>query len=367
VAEVPRPTTEAPETEKDQSAKGRSMPRFFYQDTRWRLGSLAIWGGVAFVILIALLVVTAAQTGRPELIAKSLLPRALVIALMALPMALIFASGGIDLSAGATAGLVAVVVGSLFLRGVLPIALAVISGLLLAVLIGVVNGLLVSVAKIHGVIVTLGMMTLLQGIANIVADPRGVGAGREQLAQLAGLASSPVSWGVLILFTIVGALSLQLTPFGRRPRPGSDEKRESALARILFVGLPYVLSGAAAGLAGILLLGWFGNVMPGVGISFQTDAVLAVLIGGTPLGGGFGSAVGSVVGALVVAALDMILARLQIAGPAPLAMAITKGVLFVFVALLCQLYYHGAGWLFKRRRATRAAEATPAVAEQAPD
>jgi ribose/xylose/arabinose/galactoside ABC-type transport system permease subunit len=270
-------------------------------------------------------------------------------------MVMIMASGGIDLSIGAMAGLAAIIVAQSSWGG-MPVGAAFFLAMFVALMVGVINGLLVGAARIHAAVVTLGMMALLQGISYALfsaASSAPLTVDAEPFLQT--LAESPISWILLILQILVIFALLQFTPFGRRPRPGDE--RESWLARSFFVGSPYVLSSIAASYAGVLLLARIRAAMMGIGSGLEVDVILASVLGGAVLGGGFGNVITAILGTAAVALLRNVALLTQIRHEIPAnAIMIVKGALMLVVALMAHLYYKGVGWAFGRAKARKAAE-----------
>lgn len=346
--EIPETVVEQPVEEHQPPADLVEAVQPLYQNTKWRLLSEVIWLVPVILLLVILSVVGFAtsegmRSGR--YLTAGLMPQVLYIALMVPPMVLIMASGGIDLSVGGIATLAASVTAIVVTRSGSPI-LALLAALALAGVIGLINGLLVGVARVTSVVATLGMYILLQGITFAMIETQGIRIESDGL--LSVLPKSPLTWGLLVLLTIACVALVELTPFGRRPRPGSEDDQESWLTRAFFVGTPYVLSGLMAGLAGIVLVGRTSFIFPNMGVGLEQMVILAALIGGTPPGWGFGNVLGGVLSAGVVVLLNEIARTMQIEAGLNAALLL-RGVSFVIAALAVHLYYMGVRWLYRKR------------------
>lgn len=347
--------TEQEETESEEKHRGA---RHFYEVLSWRLGAAAIWGILAVALIIIAVVAGAALSdsfldGRNI---ENVMRELLFLAFAVPPMVMIMASGGVDLSIGAMAGLAAAIIAQSSQTG-MPAGVAFFLAMFVALIVGAVNGLLVGAARIHAAVVTLGMMALLQGISYILfSSTGGAPLTVDTGAFLQTWVESPISWLLLILQVLVVFALLQFTPFGRRPRPGDEG--ESWLARSFFVGMPHVLSSIAASYAGVLLLARIRAAMTGIGSGLEVDVILAAVLGGTVFGGGFGNVVTAILGMTAVALMRNValLAQLRHEIPAN-AIMIVKGALVLVVPLAAHLYYRGVGWLFRRAKARKAAEA----------
>jgi ribose/xylose/arabinose/galactoside ABC-type transport system permease subunit len=212
--------------------------------------------------------------------------------------------------------------------------------MLLAILIGLINGLFVGLARVHGAVVTLGMSVLLKGLILAITEGKTISAG-----EIGFLGSLTVPGLLLALLLIVGVIVLtELAPFARKRFLGLRDE-SSWLKRLTLAGLPYVLSGVIAGFTGACYLGIvrYGTISAGTGL--EAEVLLVVFLGGTVFGGGLVNGVGAILAALTFAILRNILMLSQL--PYPRHQIVT-GVGLVAFALLCQLYFLIVGWIFKR-------------------
>lgn len=243
--------------------------------------------------------------GNLELLAR----QSTIVALAALGTTFVIASGGIDLSVGSVVALVTVVIAAIVQAGFEP-ALALVGGLLVGALCGVLNGGLIVGLKVSPFIVTLGTLLFLRGLAKGLAHEQKIDAELTWLNDLLQVLPktdrwklAPVGVWVLIVLAVLLALVLSRTVFGRQTLAiGSNEVacRYAGLpvARIrLFV---YVLAGACAGLAGLMQFARLGVGDPTVAVGLELNVIAAAVIGGASLSGGRGSIAGSLLGALIM-------------------------------------------------------------------
>ena len=268
---------------------------------------------------------------------KTILTQTVIVAIGALGMTIIIISAGIDLSAGSLIALATVgtalilraggenpmwttLVESEFEPGVMEAQmglmlpfLAVLAGIAVCAIAGMLNGLMVSYMKIVPFIVTLGMMQIARGVAKGLAGSRTVIAPDNWINSLMEiepvpdkmLSIAPGVWLMLFLLVLVWGI-LKYTAFGRYVYAiGSNE----ATARLCGIKVNfhrvwiYVIGGALTGVAGVMQ---FSNLTlgdPTAAVGMELDIIAAVVIGGGSLSGGEGSAVGSVIGALIMAIL----------------------------------------------------------------
>jgi ribose/xylose/arabinose/galactoside ABC-type transport system permease subunit len=232
-----------------------------------------------------------------------------MLGLVALGMTFVILTGGIDLSVGSLVAVAGVAAAGLADRGLL---VALLAGVGFATALGLVNGLVISRARIQPFIVTLAMMIAVRGLALVytgektVSVPAGAqvfrGLGRDRLDL--GVLSVPYPVLILLAAYALGWLVLKYTRFGRHTYALGDSE-EAARLMGLNVGRVtagvYTLSGALAGLAGVLLASRLGTGQPVAAVGWELDAIAAVVVGGTLLTGGQGGAGSTLVGMLLLA------------------------------------------------------------------
>lgn len=242
---------------------------------------------------------------------RIVLAQTVIVALGAIGMTMIIVSGGIDLSVGSTIALTSVVTATLLRDGYPPIV-AVLAGIAMGGLVGLVNGLAITRLKVLPFIATLGMLGIARGVAKWLADQQTVNAPPTWVNELAvtfptpsWLLVAPGVWITLIL-AVVMTVVLRRTVFGRRVFAiGSNE----AAARAC--GVPtdrikiwiYALAGLFFGLSGVTQMSRLRQGDPTVAIGTELDVIAAVVIGGGSLAGGEGTIAGAMVGALTMAFL----------------------------------------------------------------
>lgn len=225
-----------------------------------------------------------------------------VVSICALGMTMIIITGGIDLSVGSLVALTTVVIARLLRSGYGP-ALAVLVALVVAASIGALIGTVVGRFKMMPFIVTLGVMSILRGVAKGLASEQKIDCDTKGLESLlTAEATAPGLW-IAALLALGTALLLGYTRFGRHVfAVGSNE----AAARLCGIDparvklVVYALSGLLVGVAGLLQLSKLTVGDPTDSIGLELDVIAAVVIGGASLSGGEGSVVGSVLGALLM-------------------------------------------------------------------
>lgn len=278
--------------------------------------------------ILVMLVLFAATVGTIE-------PRFLTwetfrIVLLAMPLLLTVAIGQmfvivarhVDISVGSTLGLVAILTGMLF-RDVpdLPLVAGFAFALAAGALLGLCNGLVVTLFSLPSIIVTLGTLSLYRGLTFIVSggrqvDPNDVPEALIRLSQ-SREGIPPVVWlsflVAAIAYVVLRHLRLGREIYAIGSNPLAAQLRGLRVARLtLFV---FAVSGALAGLAGVMYASRFGYVNPGItGVGFELSVIAAVVIGGCSITGGTGSVPGTVLGVLLLAMISAALPILGISG-----------------------------------------------------
>lgn len=245
----------------------------------------------------------------------SILLQASVVGIMALGQTFVLMTGGIDLSIGSILAVSAVSTGLFALS--MPPMIAVLGGVAVGALAGLVNGILVTVTGIAPFVVTLGTMSIYSGLALIITGGRAVyGIPGEFYDVLAGrIAGIPVAIVLLVALTCVCASIMKFTKFGEYLTAVGGNRETARLAGIKVRGITcstYVLSGAASGLAGAILVARLGAADPTVGADLLLIAIAATVMGGTKLSGGDGSMFGALLGAILIATLTAGLTSLNV-------------------------------------------------------
>lgn len=260
-------------------------------------------GLISIVVLFGLLA--------PDFVSQrnllNILQQSSINACLALGMTLVIISGGIDLSVGPTAAIAAVITATLLVVGI-PVPLAILAGLGIGVVCGLVNGVLVAYAGLQPFIVTLGTLSTYRAIALIYTGGNpvlGVPQGFRALfnGSLMGIPNAVIMVAVVAL---LAWMLLKKTPLGEYLLAvgGNEEAAYVAGVPIAVTKITaYVISGVLAALASMILIGRLGAAEPILGNLWELDAIAAAAIGGASLMGGKGSVIGTILGAIILGAM----------------------------------------------------------------
>lgn len=267
-----------------------------------------------------------------------------VIGLLAIGMMISMLSGGINLSIIATANLNGIIIalclqyfgnGEMKMNGGAIILLAVGLGLLACILIGVVNGFLISTLKIPDILVTLGTMTLVSGVSVLLTKGYTLSGFPDPLLNI----GNGYTWGLpnaLLLFigaSIIAAIILNKTRFGfslymMGSNPTATQYSGINLVKISI--MQYAFSSCFAALTSLIMIGQLNSVKASYADSYLLVAVLAAFLGKVSPFGGFGKISGVV---LAVIILQVISSGLNLMRLDPFMITATWGALIIFIVV----------------------------------
>ncbi len=288
-------------------------------------------GIVIFLILIVVLVSVVEPRFLSPLNIRSILLWVPLLTCVAMGEMMVIITRGIDVSVGSMVGFTGIMIGMVFrdfpdFNIFLGTALA----LLLGAGLGLINGSLIAGAKVPPIIATLGTLSAYRGLTFVISggrqiDPNDVPSSLIRWSQNGPFRFDMVPWVVIIaaVVALVAYLFLQFTRTGRNvfvigSNPDAAQLRGIPVGRTQLV--VYTITGAMAGLAGVLYASRFGFVNPGqTGVGFELTVIAAVVIGGTNVFGGSGSVLGVVLGCLLLGTINVALAVLGIAATWQLA------------------------------------------------
>ncbi|ROZ77588.1 ABC transporter permease [Ramlibacter sp. WS9] len=254
--------------------------------------------------------------------ALNVLTRTAFIGIIAVGMCFVIISGGIDLSVGSMAALIAGCVilvmnwgGGLIGSPVLVVVLGMVLALALGAGFGMAHGLLITKGRIEPFIVTLGTLGIFRAYLTYFANGGAITLDNKlsdvySPVYYGSLAGVPYPVWVFIVVALAGGLILNRTAYGRYVQAiGSNEQvaRYAAVDVDRVKIITYMLLGLCVGIATLLYVPRLGSASPTTGLLWELEAIAAVIVGGTALKGGAGSITGTVVGAILLSVISNIL------------------------------------------------------------
>ena len=262
------------------------------------------WGIIIVLVLLVIVLGVSSPVFLSGRNIRNILQQVSTLGILSMGMTVLMISGGIDLSVGSSISVVAVIVGKLLKAGV-PVGIPILLGLLIGCFIGLINGLLASHTRAHPFILTLGTMTLFQGVAIIITEGYPITDLGDKFEWIGGATIGKIPFIVILFFAvmIVSFFILKYTRLGRKAYAIGGNEYTTYLAGIrvkTFKIIYYMICGFLTGLASLVLSSRISSAIPTMGAGFELQSIAAVVIGGTPLTGGRGSVWGTLTGVLLL-------------------------------------------------------------------
>jgi rhamnose transport system permease protein len=277
------------------------------------------------ILLVLLALITVTTIKSPSFLFsgnswRDLLLTPAILLILAAGQAVVIISRNVDLSVGSVLGFTAYLTGRMFIDfpGI-PIVAVVAIGVVAGGLLGLINGLLVSLGRVPALVITLGTLYIYRGVVLTWAGSDRINAG-DMPRDFLRLGTRSVL-GIPILFlvavVVVSAVGYYLYSHrGGRELYAIGSDPDAAVLYGLRVRRrvlsAFVLSGALAGLAGVMHAARYGTVSSSAGVNIELEAVAAVVIGGVAIFGGSGTVWGAAIGAILLVTIDRALPILGI-------------------------------------------------------
>jgi len=320
-------------------------------------GGPSIWkrtasfvGAENLSLVIALVILLALISSQSEFFfsARNLLnigQNMAVVGLIAVGMTLVIVSAGVDISVGSMAGAASVVC-ALVVTSTDSVGLGVLGGVAIGTTLGLVNATIITVLRVNPVVATLATFWAFRGIAFLIApDGRPVGVldpelrylGSGRVLQTAEFPGIPVSFLILVAVAVVAHVVMTTTVFGRSIYSMGGNPAAARLAGINLTAMKfkiYAISGALAGLAGVIVTARTSSGQPASGTQgLELEAITAVFLGGALLAGGKGTIVGTMLAVMLIAVLAN---GMNLLGIATFYQLVAKGLLLVAAVAIGQ-------------------------------
>lgn len=275
------------------------------------LSSSRLLGQIPLVTLVALCVVTTLLTDRflSPINLNNILVQSSIMAVIAMGMTFVIIGGGFDLSVGSTAALSACTAAMVMLEA--GIAAGAVAGVLVGALVGLVNGVIIAYLKVNPFITTLGTMVLVRGVVFLITGgapvegPNGLPSAFVAMGSSRFLGLHALVWIPIILLGVLSWV-MHATPYGRQIYATGGGREAAYLSGVPVAKITastYVMCGALAGVAGVMLAARLQSGQPTAGEFYELTAIAAVVLGGAALHGGEGILYKSVIGVFIMVIL----------------------------------------------------------------
>ena len=246
----------------------------------------------------------------------SALNYAYFLGFLALGVTFVIATGGIDFSIGPVMFCAALIGGRLLVKDGVPVIVALLVCILVGMLFGIWNGILVAYMGLPSFISSMASMMLAKGIGSVftqtqsISWPQGsepTGWFRNLVKMKVGGVDIPIGLILLLVVAVICAMILNNTKAGRYILCLGSNKEAVRLSGVdvkKWECLAYVFCGTLAGIAAIAYVGCYTTVQPGLGDTFNNEAIASCVMGGTSMSGGIASIGGSIIGVFIISLLQ---------------------------------------------------------------
>ena len=265
------------------------------------------------------------------------------IGMVACTMMFCLASRDVDLSVGSTVAFAGVLC-AMVLNATGNTFIAIVAAMFAGAVIGFVNGAVIAYLRINALIATLATMEVIRGLGFIVSHGQAVGVSSDTFIALGGLAMFGISlpiWVTLACFVVFGVL-LNQTMYGRNTLAIGGNPEASRLAGINVEGTRvwiFVIQGAVAALAGVILASRITSGQPNAADGFELNVISACVLGGVSLLGGRATISGVVIGVLIMGTVENVMNLLNIDA---FYQYLVRGAILLAAVLLDQLKNRGS-------------------------
>jgi putative xylitol transport system permease protein len=266
--------------------------------------------------------------------------------ILAIGMTFVILARGIDLSVGSVVALAGIVSASLATTsataaafgGPYPVVVALSVGIAVGAACGAVSGIVVARFNVPAFVATLGMLSAARGLTLLYADGKPVPSLTDEYRWIGtgNVLGIPAPVIIFALVFVVAWWVLTHMRFGRHVYAAGGNPHAAIVSGINVTAVRlkvFIISGALAGLAGMILAARTGSALTQAGIAYELDAIAAVVIGGTSLAGGVGLVTGTLIGALLIGVMNN---GLDLMGVPSYYQQVIKGILIVAAVMLDQ-------------------------------
>jgi ribose transport system permease protein len=261
-----------------------------------------------------------------------------IIGIMAVGVTFVILSGGIDLSVGSVMAVSGMIAAGSLQNGA-GVGTAIIIALAVGIACGLANGLMVTLAGITPFVVTLGMMSIARGLTLIYSQGYPISGFSDTFRFVGGgyILGIPFPVIIFLVTVIVAWAVLTQTRLGRYTYAigGNEETvKLSGINSNFYKTMVYVISGATAGIAALILTSRLNSAGPTAGLTYELTVIASVVIGGTSLSGGRGTVWGSLIGALLIAVINN---GMNLLGISPYFQELARGVIIILAVYIDRL------------------------------
>ena len=267
----------------------------------------------------------------------NILNQSAVLGIMSIGMTFVIITGGIDLSVGSMMALSGSVMAVGATQWGMPPAVAMILGVLIGTIAGMLNGILITKGRIQPFVATLGTYTTIEGVALLITNGYPISGMPQQMLTIGKKHSDiiiPLSVFVFAAVAIVGWVILNKTVLGRNTvAVGGNEQasQTSGINTNKTKIILYAFSGLCCAIASFVMIGRLNSANALMGQGMELQAITAVALGGTSLAGGIGTIGGTIIGVITIGVLNN---GLDLLNTTPFWQKVILGIIIIAVVIL---------------------------------
>lgn len=292
------------------------------------------YGTILIFIGIFILASILSPTFLTEANLTNVLRQVVVVSLLACGVTFIIILGHIDVSLGSVLALCGVLAASV-MATTGSASLAIMAGVAVGILTGIVNGFVITFFRIPSFIMTLAMTTVARGLVLLYTGGSPVtGLGNFKVIGQGSLGPVPISVIILAVVIVASWILLNKTKFGRYVYAVGGNERAALASGInpdSVVVKAFIFNGILCAIAGIVLMSRINSGQPAGGVGYEFDAITAVVVGGTSLMGGTGTITGTIIGSMIIGVINNILNLMNVSS---YWQQIIKGLIIAIAVIL---------------------------------
>lgn len=316
------------------------------QSDNGRMKALLMKTEVSMGVIIALIFLLAAFGTENFLTAYNLtniLKQCAIIGIIAIAETYVIITGGIDISCGAIVGMSTLMVAMAQAQWGMSVMSSMIIAVAVAVVAGLFNAMLVHEFNVPAFVATLGSQTILRGLIKVISNGGTVSGIKKSFSAFASGSVLFIPNLAIVWFgiAIVCFLILRYTIFGRNLfvlGSGSEVAKLNGISIRKTIYSTYAFAGLLYGIAGILLCARINSAIPTAGEAYETNAIVASVLGGASLAGGCGSVFGTLLGTVLIILIDNVGTQFGIGA---FVMQVITGCVIVIAIVVDQLKKRG--------------------------
>lgn len=305
-----------------------------------RFGVKVIWEQYSVIFAFIVLVVLASVLSEHFLSVANItnvLRQISIVGIISVGMTFVIILGGIDLSVGSILALSGMVIMAAQVTYHLPIGISILLGLAMGIILGLINGFMITYGKITAFIATLAMMTIARSLALYYADAGAISGMNSNYAKIGNGYLLGIPYPVLIFafIVLISFVVLEKTVFGRHIYAVGGNRQSARLSAISVIRvtiISYMICGFSAAIGSIIETSRLNSISTSSsGNMYELDAIAAVIIGGASLSGGRGRIIGTLFGVLILGVLSNVMNLLNIS---PYLQGVVKGLIIIAAVML---------------------------------